>query len=224
MPLCGDGGHATAGGGRELIEFGPGGIFGVSQRIEVDKDGADYALPFLACGDFGIVACAIVAGGPVVENDALVGGRAGRGHVIDEIEFVGAAADVLVGWVDEIDADVVLGAGPAPGLEFVHKCVVAVLVLDGVGVDAAGIDALLFGVDGVVLGLLAHQHVAIFVDGQPVEVGIDILEDEAVFADVDEGVRSFVVVLVVRVEPAGSTLHGDAGFDVHAATSTAGAP
>jgi hypothetical protein len=111
--------------------------------------------------------------------------------VIDEVELVRAAADVLVGWVDEVDADVVLGAGPAPGLELVHQRVVAVLVLDGVLVDAGGVDALLLGVDGVVLGRVAHQHVAVFVDGEPVEGGVDVLQDEAVFAHVDERIEAY---------------------------------
>ena len=118
----------------------------------------------------------------------------------------------------------ILGAGPAPGGEFIHQRVVAVLVLDGVGVDAGGVNALLLGVDSVVLGILAHEHVAVFVDGEPVEIGVDVLEDEAVFADVDEGVGSFVGVLVVGIEAARAALHGDTGFDVHTTAASASSP
>ena len=83
------------------------------------------------------------------------------------------------------------------------------------------VDALLLGVNRVVLGRLAHQHVAVFVDGEPVEGRVDVLQDEAVFADVDEGVRGLVGVLVVGVEAAGAALHGDARLDVHAAAAAA---
>ena len=63
-------------------------------------------LPALAIGDVVAGAAGIVTGGPVIQQ--------GCSHVGDQIEFLRAAADVLVGRVDEINADVVLGAGPAP--------------------------------------------------------------------------------------------------------------
>ena len=59
----------------------------------------------------------------------------------------GAAAEVLDGRVDEPDADVILGAGPAVGRDLVLHAGVAVFVLDGVLIDALAEDALLLGVD-----------------------------------------------------------------------------
>jgi hypothetical protein len=129
MPDGGDGGHAAAGGRLELVEVGLGGVLGVGEGVHVDEDGADDVLPLLAVGEVVARAAAVVAGGPVVEQ--------GRAHVVDEVELLRAAADVLVRRIDEVDADVVLGGGPAPGGELVHVLVVAVFVLDGILIDAA---------------------------------------------------------------------------------------
>ena len=73
VPFRGHGRHPAAVGGRQLVQLGLGGVLGVGQRIEVDEDRADDPPPGLAGGDFGVVARAIVAGGPVVEDDCLIG-------------------------------------------------------------------------------------------------------------------------------------------------------
>ena len=172
MPDRGHGRHAAAVGGRQLVQLGLGRVLGIGQRIEVDEDRADDVLPVLAGGD---VCCRPRHSGRRSSSPARLPDRTAirSGHVVDQIQLLRAAADVLVGWVDEVDADVVLGAGPAPGLQFVHQGVVAVLVLDGVLIDAGGIDALLLGVnrDGP-SGACAHQLVAVLVDGEPVEGGV----------------------------------------------------
>jgi len=129
----------------------------VGEMIEVDEDGADDVGPFLAGGDAVVGAAAVVAGGPVIEDDGQVCARAGRGEVVDEVEALRAADDVLSRGVDEVDAHVVLGRGPSPGLELVHGGVVAVLVLDGVFVEASGEEGLLLGVYGELFGRVAFE-------------------------------------------------------------------
>ena len=210
-----DGGLAAAVAGGELVEFGWRGILGIGERVEVDEDRADDLLPVFAGGDVVAGAAGVVAGGPVVEREVPLMWSM-------RSSFSGAAADVLVGRVDEVDADVVLGAGPAPGGEFVHDGVVAVFVLDGVLVDAGGEDALLLGVNDDAVAQVAvgdHEHVAVVVDGEPVEGAVHGFEDEAALAFAGGGVGGRVGVLGVGVEAAGAALEGVAGFDVQAAAA-----
>ena len=102
----------------------------------------------------------------------------------DQFEFRGAAAEVFGGRVDEIDADVVLGARPAVGRNLVLHGVVAVFVLDGVLVDAGAEDPLFLGVDHDARAPVlrrAFEHVAVGVYGEPIEVVVE-LGDVAAFA------------------------------------------
>ena len=145
------------------------GSLGSARAFIVDEDGADDVFPVLAGGDVGVGAAGVVAGGPVVEQRG--------GHVVDEVELFGAAADVFGGGVDEVDADVVFGAGPAPGGEPVHARRCSCICARPSFVDAGEEDLLLLGVDDdavaqVLVG--AHEHVAVGVDGDPVEGGIDL--------------------------------------------------
>ena len=215
-PHLRNGGHTAAGGGGQLVEVGLGGVFGIGQRVEVDEDRPDDMLPVLAGGDVIDGASGVVTAGPVVEH--------GAAHVVDQVELLRAAADVLIRRVDEVDADVVLGAGPSPGLKPVHHGVVAVLVFDGVGVDAAQQDALLLGVDDDALAQVrigGHQLVAVPVDGEPVEGWVHRLQDEAALALARRRIRCLVGVLGVGVEAADTALHGIARLDVHAAAARA---
>ena len=78
----------------------------------------------------------------------------------------------------------VFSAGPAIGGELVHDAAIAVFVFDGIFVDAGGEDALLLGVDDDAVAyvlVLAHEHVAVVIDGESVEGGIH-LRDETAFA------------------------------------------
>jgi hypothetical protein len=114
--------------------------------------------------------------------------------------------------------------GPSPGLELVHGGVVAVLVLDGVFVEASGEEGLLLGVYGELFGRVAFELVAVLVDRPPVEGGVHVLEDEAAFALAGARIAGVVGVLGVGVEAAGAALQGVAGLDVHAAAARAAEP
>ena len=216
MPFRRHGWHPAAGGGCQLVQLRLGRIPGIGQPVEVHKDGADDVPPLLAGGDAVARAPGIVPGGPVVEDDSLVGRCSRSGHVVNQIQPLRAADDVLGRWVHEVDAHVVFGAGPAPRLKLVHRGVVAVFVLDRVLIDAGRIEALLLGVNLVVLGRVAHQLVAIFIDGEPVEGGVHILQDEAAFALAGARVGGVMGVLGVGVEAADAALQSEAGLDVQA--------
>ena len=105
--------------------------------------------------------------------------------MVDQIQLVRPAANVLVGGVHEIDSDVVFGAGPSPGLQLVHQGVIAVLVLHRILINARRVDALFLSVNLVRFGRMAHQHVAVFIHRDPVEGRVHVLQDEAVFAHMD---------------------------------------
>ena len=112
----------VAGRGRQRIEIGLGGNLGVGQRVAIDKDRADDLVPFFAGGDVAACAPGVVARAPVIED--------GRLHVADQFQLRGPAAQVFGAWVDEKQADVLLGAGEAVGRNLVLHGAVAVLVLD----------------------------------------------------------------------------------------------
>jgi hypothetical protein len=157
-------------GCRQRIQFGLRGWLGVVERVDVDKDRADDPGPLLAGGDVHARAGVVVAADPVVEDDRL--GVVVVAEVVVELQLGRPAAQVLNGRIDEPDADVVLGAGPAVGGRTVLHAGVAVLVLDRVLVDALRHDALLFGVDddaGAPVRRRGLQHVAVLVHGDPVE-------------------------------------------------------
>jgi hypothetical protein len=102
----------------------------------------------------------------------------------DQFQLGSAAAQVFGGWVDEKDANVILGAGPAVGGDFVLHGVVAVFVLDGVLIVAGAQDPLFLGMDDdarapVLRG--AFEQVAVGVHRDPIEVVVE-LGDVAVFA------------------------------------------
>src|ERR1035438_9853213 len=121
----------------------------------------------------------------------------------------------------------ILGAGPAPSLKFVHDCVVAVLVLYGVGIDTGSENALFLGVDNDALAQVVvggHEHVAVVIDREPVEGAVHRLENEAALALASRRVRGLVGVLGVGVKAAGAALHGVARLNVHAAAARAAGP
>ena len=141
--------------------------------------------------------------------------------MVDEVQLLRAAADVFVRRVDEVDADVVLGAGPAPGGELVHDGVVAVFVLDGVLVDAGAEDALLLGVDHDAVARSSSAVMSMLrslsTESQS-KVGF-ISRMKRFSPKPDGGIRGLVGVLGVGVEAAGAALQGVARFDVHAAVA-----
>src|ERR1700678_76103 len=74
----------------------------------------------------------------------------------------------------------------------------------------------------MVFGRLAHQLVAILVDGKPVEGWIDVLEDEAAFTFAGARIGGVMGVLGSGIEAAGASFECDARLDIHATAASAG--
>ena len=166
-PACGDG--RIAGRRGQRIQLGLGGGLRIVERVDVDEDRPDDLVPLFTCGNAGARAV-VVAAVPVVEDDRL--GVAVVAEVRVEVDAGRAAAEVFNRRIDEPHADVVLGARPAVSLRPVLHAGVAVLVLDGVLVDALVHDALLFGMDDHARAPVRRrglQHVAVLVHRDPVE-------------------------------------------------------
>ena len=118
----------------------------------------------------------VVAGAPVIQDDRV--GVVVGVKMADQFHLGGAAAEVFGGRIDEPDADVVLGAGPAVGGNLVLHGVVAVFVLDGILVEAGAQDPLFLGVDDDARAPVlrrAFEHVAVGVHGDPVEVWLSLV-------------------------------------------------
>src|SRR6185437_4566799 len=97
----------------------------------------------------------------------------------------------LHGRIDEPDADMVLRVAPPIGRRAVLHTGVAVLVLDGVLVDALGHDALLLGMHhnaGAPVGGRGLQHVAVLVDRDPVELLADEVDEAVLSASAGSGI------------------------------------
>jgi hypothetical protein len=179
------------------------------QRVDVDKDGTDDTGPFLSGGDVDARAGVVVSADPVVEDDGL--GVVIVAKVVVQLELGWAAAEVLDSGVDEPDADVVLRAGPAVGGSPELYAGVAVLVLDGVLVDALVEDALLLGVDddsGAPVEGGAPQHVAVLVDGDPVEGGAEAGDVTALRTDAAGAVGGWMGEDGVDVDSADAASEG----------------
>jgi len=139
--------------------------------------------------------------------------------VADEVHLFGTAADVFGGGIDEIDADMVLGAGKAVGRQPIHDAAVSVFVFDGVLVIAGGDDSLLFGMnDGAGTQVLIgdHELIAIFIHREPVKGGIHGLKDKTVFAEACGGIGGRMRVLRVGVKAADPAFHSIANFNANA--------
>ena len=131
--------RAAAVTGGDLVEVGLRRVLGIVQRIEVDEDRANHPVPVLSGGNVGVRAPAIVAGGPVNLNGVI------RPHAKGPFRSNFSAPPPIysVLWVNQINSDVVFGAGEAPRGMLVHDAAVSVLVLDGVLIDAGFQDGLL---------------------------------------------------------------------------------
>ncbi len=200
-PGLGHGRRARTIGGLQSRKLASRGFLGAIQGIEIDEDGADDVAPLLALRNMITGAAGIVAAGPVVEQ--------GAAHMVDQVELLGAAADIFAGRIDEVDADMVLGRRPAPSLQLVHHRVVAVFMLDRVLVEARGQDALFLGVDdhpGAQVVVTGHQHIAVVVDAQPVEALVHRLQDEAVLAEARRRIGGVVDVFGIGIKAGGSAL------------------
>ncbi len=186
----------------------------IAQRIAVDVDRADDFAPGFTGGDAAVCAATEMGAAPVVEDDRI------RVAVIPEMAdqfLLGcAAAEVFDGRVDEPDADVVFGAGPSVGGDFVLDGVVAVFMFDGIFVDALAHDPLFLGVNddaGAPVKGGAGEHVAVGVDGEPVVIAVDE-GDETAFADAHRPIGGGVGKDGVGVDAAVTAAERGADFDV----------
>src|ERR1035441_1436143 len=210
-------------GGLERIQFGLGGRLGLVQRVDVDVDGADNLGPFFAGGNLSARAV-VVAAVPVVEDDGL--GVSVVAEVGVEVDPGRAAAEILDGRINEPRADVVFGAGPSIRLGDVLHAGVAVLVLNGVLVDSLAHDALLLGMDDYAsspVGGGSLEHVAILVDGDPVERLVEPGDVAVLRTDPHGRIRSRVAKDGVDIDAAVSAAAGVANLDIAHRAAAGGA-
>ena len=176
-------------------------------------------VPFLAGGNVGVRASAVVAGGPVNLNGVIRTPRVGA----VQIQLFRAAPNIFGTRVNHINADVVFGAGESPGGMLVHDAAVSVFVLDRVLIEAGHQNGLLRGVNhdaGAHVFGGGREHDAVGVDGEPVEARIE-LEDELALAHVRGGIRGRMGELGVGVNAALAAFHRVAQLNIHASATTA---
>ena len=160
----------VAGGGGQGFQVRRRRLLGIGHGIDIDKNRADDLVPFLPGGNVAARAAVVMAAFPIIQNDRV------RVVIVAvmavQFQLGRTAAEIFDSGVDEPDADVILGAGPAVGGGLVLDAGVAVFVLDGILVRPGVHDPLFFRVDDHAVAPVlrrALEHVAVGIHGDPVE-------------------------------------------------------
>ena len=152
---------------------------------------------------------------PVVEDDGVW--IAVVAKVTVQFLFGSTATQIFNGRVDEPDTDVIFGAGPAVGGDFVLHRSVAVFVFDRIFVNARAHDALLLGMDddtGAPIRRSAFKHVSVGIHRDPVKGFAIDMHDVTALAHAHRTVIGRMGKNGIGIDAAVASTEGVTDFDV----------